>query len=265
VMKERVLVVAGFDPSGGAGLLMDTKVLTLLGFRVCAIPTALTFQNSKVFESWVPIEEKAFEKMLKLTLEDEIPEGVKIGMLATPKLIKILAKSLKEYRPKLKWVVLDPVLKASLRKDLFKGKDFVDVLKKELLPIVDVLTPNLEEAEALTDVKITSLMEIKETLGTFKAWKINYPLITGVDEADKKVTFYLDEDGKVRRVSVKKLPFEFHGTGCAFSSALLAFLLKEKNLNLAVKKALFWVYRRLLKVKKEFSEEVFTKRLKIFL
>lgn len=252
--KGRVLVIAGFDPSGGAGLLMDVKVFTLFGFRACSVPTALTFQSSRVFEDWVFVDLKAFERMLKLTLEDEVPEGMKIGMLSHPEIIEIATRYLKKYRSKLKWVVLDPVLKASLRKPLFKGEDFLEVLKKKLFPLVEVITPNVEETERLSHIKIDSEREIKRALYFFRELGVKFPVITGFEKGDKRTSFFLDEREKFRRVSVKGIPHEFHGTGCAFSSALLAYLLKGYEISVAVKKATFWLYKRLSR-KKAFPQK----------
>ncbi len=228
-MRNRVLVIAGFDPSGGAGLLMDIKILTLLGYKACAIPTAITFQSSKVFENWDPLEIRAFEKMLKLTLEDKTPEGVKIGMLAIPEIVEITAFYLRKTRDQIKWIVFDPVLVATLEMELFRGEDFMECLKREIFPLTDVITPNVKEAEILTGFKITLAKEAEKALENFKIFGINFPVITGFEEDERKVCFYLDERGKIRKISVKKLNTEFHGTGCAFSSALLAFLLKGEK------------------------------------
>lgn len=259
--RKRVLVIAGFDPSGGAGLLMDVKVLTLFGFRASSVPTALTFQSSKVFEDWVPVDLEAFERMLRVTLEDEVPMGVKIGMLAFPEIIEITARYLKNYRSGFKWVVLDPVFKASLKKPLFKGEKFIDILKRELFPLVDVVTPNVREAEKLTGIKIDSENKVKDALYFFKELGITFPVITGFDEGEKRVCLFLDGKGRMKRVSVKRLSGRFHGTGCAFSSALLSYLLEGFGEEEAVRKASLWVYRRLKKALERPSEE----GLKIFL
>ena len=248
---KRALVIAGFDPSGGAGLLMDVKVLTLLGFRACAIPSSLTFQSSKVFEDWVPLERHAFERMLWLTLEDEVPVGVKIGMLGTPEFVEITASILKKYRKEISFIVLDPVLKATLKKSLFAGKDFLERLKRELFPLADIITPNVKEAEILTGLKIDIESDIEKALFILKELGVLFPVITGVEKGKKRVTYFLNKDEKIKKIGVKSLPYEFHGTGCAFSSALLAYFLKGYEFDIAVKKATFWVYRRLLSAEKD--------------
>jgi len=260
---ERVLVVAGFDPSGGAGLLMDTKILTLLGFKVASLPTALTFQNSRRFEGWKAVKSSFFEKMLSITLEDRGIRGVKIGMLASPENLEVLSQYLERYRKEIVWIVLDPVLKATLKKRLYQGKEFIEVLKQRLMPLLDVITPNVDEAFWLTGIEIRKREDLKEALKALRDLGVRFPVITGFREGEKRVSFFLEEE-RLRWVAKRELPFEFHGTGCALASALLAYLLKGYPFPEALKRGIGFVYKRLLKAVKE--ERAFRDEgLKIFL
>jgi len=245
-----VLVVAGFDPSGGAGLLMDTKVLTLLGFKVASIPTALTFQNSKRFEGWKAITPSFFEKMLSLTFSDGEIRGVKIGMLASPENLEVLSYYLERYRKEISLIVLDPVFKATLKKRLYQGKEFIKVLKQRLMPLLDVITPNVDEVSLLSGIEIKKREDIKEALKALRDLGVRFPVITGFREGNKRVSFFLEEE-RLRWVSTRELPFEFHGTGCALASALLAYLLKGYPFPKALKKGIGFIYKRLLKAVKE--------------
>jgi hydroxymethylpyrimidine/phosphomethylpyrimidine kinase len=260
---SQVLVIAGLDPSGGAGLLMDIKVLTLQGIRASAIPSALTFQSYSRFEDWVPVDSDSFERMLKLLFEDLKIEGVKLGMLATPEIVEITALYLERYRPQIRWIVADPVLKATLKKPLFRGEAFGETLKKRLFPLVDVLTPNLAEAEALTGVKVRDLEDIKEALYILQGFGIRFPVITGLKRKDRILSVFPGEKGGLRFLSVRALPAEFHGTGCALSSALLAYLIKGHPERSALRKSLNWLWKRLKKGLK--PEEEGSSRLSSFL
>ncbi len=246
-MGTRVLVVAGFDPSGGAGLLLDTKMLTLLGHCVASVPTTLTLQNTKTFEDWEPLKTRLFERMLKLTLEDTPVEGVKIGMLGTQEILEITGHYLRKYRSQIRWIVLDPVLKATLHKDLFQGENFLNILKSELLPLVDVITPNIFEAETLSKRPITTTEDLREVAQYLSSFGVKIPLITGYRKGGR-IYNYLMIDGKIRGFSVRELPLEFHGTGCALSSLLLGYLLLTntpvKALRLAMRKL-----RKILKLR----------------
>ncbi len=260
---SQVLVIAGYDPSGGAGLLMDVKVLTLHGIRASAVPSALTFQSYSRFEDWVPVDSGAFERLLKLIFEDLKVEGVKLGMLATSEIVEKTAFYLERYRPQIRWIVADPVLKATLKGPLFKGEAYVETLKKRLFPLVDVLTPNLTEAEDLTGVKVRDLEDIKEALYILQGFGIRFPVITGLKREERILSFFPGKKEELRCFSVRALPAEFHGTGCALSSALLAYLIKGHPEGPALRKSLNWLWRRLRKSLK--PEEEVSSRLASFL
>ncbi len=241
------LIIAGFDPSGGAGLLMDIKVLTLLKLKALAVPTSLTFQTFNRFENWHPLPVKDLDRMLKILFEDHKIRGIKIGMLGTLTLAEKVTFYLKKYRETLNWVVLDPVLKATLNKNLWEGTSYLQFLKENLFPYIDVLTPNLYEAEKLTEKRLKTPKDLKEALKDLKSLGIKYPLITGIKRKDRILTYFLRKDRHLSSFSVKSLPYEFHGTGCAFSSALLGYLLKTQNFEEALKKSLSWLYQKLKK------------------
>jgi len=151
-----LLIVAGYDPSGGAGILLDLKVFALFKLKGGAVPTALTIQSTSVFKGWKPVDLDYFETCQTLVFSDLPVEGVKIGMLATPDHVVILSDHLKKHRSKIKWIVLDPVLKATLNYPLFHSETFLSCIREKLLPLVDVLCPNFKEAEILAETSTNS-------------------------------------------------------------------------------------------------------------
>lgn len=237
---EQLLTLAGFDPSGGAGILMDIKMFTLLGFKGAGVPTALTFQNSQTFQGWIALHPNSYEKMLKLILEDLSISGVKLGMLATPELVSLTSFYLKKYKSQIKWIVYDPVLKATLNYSLFEGESFLQAITKELFPLLDFLTPNIEEAEILSSKSIKDRKDLKEVAKIIKSKGVRHLLIKGLIRRGRICSYYYGEGEDSKCYSTKALPFEFHGTGCALSSLLLGYLIKikdpEKALSLAIKK-----------------------------
>ncbi|RKX63434.1 MAG: bifunctional hydroxymethylpyrimidine kinase/phosphomethylpyrimidine kinase, partial [Thermodesulfobacteriota bacterium] len=154
-----VLSIAGFDPTGGAGVLLDVKIFNLLGLKGAGIPTALTLQNTSVFEGWEPVKPEYLERTLKLVSSDLPVKGIKIGMIGTSENAEIIGNFLKKERNKISWVVLDPVLKATLNYSLFSSHNFIKVLKTKILPFVDVITPNIFEASFLTEKTIRKRKE----------------------------------------------------------------------------------------------------------
>lgn len=255
---ERVLVIAGFDPSGGAGVLMDVKMFALLGIKAASVPTALTVQSSKIFHSWVSLEKALFEKMLKCTLEDLPISGVKIGMLGVSELVNVIAFYLKKYRGQLKWVVYDPVLRATLKKDLFEGSSFLENVKRELLPVVDYITPNCREAEVFAERAIEKAEDWEEVAKSFYSFGVKRVIIKGVREKGRVYTYYFEEGRKKIIYSVPEIPLEFHGTGCAFSSLFLGYLIKGWEAKVALKKAINRLYPLLKRASLEANKEGLT-------
>ena len=253
-----VLTIAGFDPCGGAGLLMDVKVFTLLGLRSSAIPTTLTIQTPLRFLEWVPTSSLYLYNSLNTLISDLNFLGIKIGMIGSEENIKIISKILKNWKNHKNWLVFDPVLKATLEKKLFSGENFISLLKTELFPLVDIITPNFEELKHLTKEKDL-------TLGVKKLfnWGIRSGVIvTGVKKENIIKDILFTKSGKVIEVASEILNAEFHGTGCAFSSALLGFLIKGFPLEKAFKKAKNWLY---LYLKRALKKETLGGGLWLFL
>jgi Hydroxymethylpyrimidine/phosphomethylpyrimidine kinase len=149
--KSKILIIAGSDSSGGAGIQADIKTVTALGGYAMTAVTAITAQNTTGVKSVVPIPPKEIEKQILFTSKDIKPDAIKIGMLHSPVVINSVIKSLQKV--KTKKIILDPVMVA---KGGFKliNDTAIKVLKEKLIKKVYLITPNIPEAEVLTKTKI---------------------------------------------------------------------------------------------------------------
>ncbi len=225
----KLLSIAGSDPSGGAGIQMDLKVFTALGAYGMAIPTSLTVQNTKGVIKVHPVDVETVTAQIKAVLEDIKVDGVKIGMLANPKLASPMAEIFKGSQLP---IVVDPVLKSTSGKILTQA-DLEDMLP--LLSVATFLTPNTKELRSLTQTD-----DIKEGIGILRKKGVKATIIvTGADESETIAKDFIAVGEKIISFEYQKLkiPQGTHGTGCAFSSALIYFWLSEKDAVQAYKKA----------------------------
>ena len=155
--KSKILIIAGSDSSGGAGIQADIKTVTALGGYAMTAVTAITAQNTTGVKSVVPIPPKEIEKQILFTSKDIKPDAIKIGMLHSPVVINSVIKSLQKV--KTKKIILDPVMVA---KGGFKliNDTAINVLKEKLIKNVYLITPNIPEAEVLTKTKIKNLEDM---------------------------------------------------------------------------------------------------------
>jgi len=164
-IKSKILIIAGSDSSGGAGIQADIKTVTALGSYAMTAVTAVTAQNTRDVKSIIPIPTKNIQKQITMILNDIGANGVKIGMLHNTSIIKCVYKILKKY--KLKNVVLDPVMVAKGGTKLINNNS-IKYLKKLILPLCNLVTPNIPEAEVLIGSSISNKKDMIE------AAKINF-------------------------------------------------------------------------------------------
>ena len=148
--KSKILVIAGSDSSGGAGIQADIKTITSLGSYAMTAITAVTVQNTQSVKSVIPIPPNVIKNQIILTAKDIKPDAIKIGMLNTSAVVQKVVESIE--RLKVKKIVLDPVMIAKGGAKLLNN-DAIKVLKK-LINKVNLITPNIPEAEVLTGIKI---------------------------------------------------------------------------------------------------------------
>jgi len=245
-----VLSIAGFDPTGGAGVLLDTKIFSLFGLKGAGIPTTLTLQTTSEFQGWEAVNPEYLGKTLEFIFSDLPIKGIKIGMIGTCENAEIIGEFLKRERKKIPWVVLDPVLKATLNYDLFSSPEFVKILKTKIFPFVDIITPNIYEAEVLAEKSVKEKTQLFEIAKRLLNLGVKAVIITGWQSSFFVWDLFFDENKKLF-LKKKKLFGSFHGTGCAFSSALLSYLIYGFNPEEAFKKAKNWLYLKLKKAEKE--------------
>jgi len=222
------MTIAGFDPSGGAGILNDIKTFSALGVYGVGIVTALTAQNIRKVEDISPVDVEFIEKQMDVVLEQEKIEYAKTGMLYSADIIKAVASKVSDHNLK---VVVDPVMVAGSGGFLSK-KDFADSLKKYLLPIARLTTPNIFEAQEISGIKIEGREDaIKAAL---KIGKLCDVVVTGGHLGGTDILY----DGSIKIIEGELIESEnTHGSGCTYSSAIVAFLVRRYDLEEAVKKA----------------------------
>ena len=228
-----ILVIAGSDSSGGAGIQADIKTITSLGGHVLTALTAVTAQNSLGVTGIHKIPAGFIAKQIKAVIEEVVPRAVKIGMLYSGAAVKEVAKLLKRHG--LVNIVLDPVLKATTGKDLLEPRA-ITLFKEELLPLTSVVTPNLFEAGILAGKKVDSLNDMAKAAETIQAMGPDV-VITG-GHLEGKCTDLLFDGKAFHRFHGSKIDTQHtHGSGCVFSTALATFLAGDKDIVTATKMA----------------------------
>lgn len=229
---KKALTIAGFDPSGGAGLQADLKVFQMLGVYGLSAVAALTAQNTKGVESVEPISRRFLKKQLDLLLTDLVPDAAKIGMLLTEDNVGVVAHSIRKYL--LRNVVLDPVMISSSGKKLAQ-RSVPKLLKEKILPLCSIITPNIYEASVLSGLRIRTQEEMKKAAVILKAAGPETVIITGGHL--QGLALDVVYNGSFHYLRARKRPGEFHGTGCRFSAAITAFLAQGCSSLVAAKKA----------------------------
>jgi hydroxymethylpyrimidine/phosphomethylpyrimidine kinase len=237
---KKVLTVAGFDPSGGAGIQTDLKVFRAFGDYGLSVAAALTAQNSKGVSAVMAVDAAFVRKQLVAVLSDFIPDATKIGMLYSGANVRAVSSVIREYA--LPNVVLDPVMRSSSGKRLAED-DTLEVLRKKLLPLCTVVTPNIDEASLLTSIAVRNEKDMEEAAMRMKEYGCDVVIITG-GHLDK-IAMDLFFDGTFHYLRSGKISAEFHGTGCAFSSAVAASLANGKTALDAAKTAKRFMNRSL--------------------
>lgn len=227
-----VMSIAGVDPSGGAGIFADLKTFQAIGVYGTGIVTALTAQNPYKFFSTQPVDSDYIEEQIDSVMDSYDVEYVKTGMLYSPEIIKLVARKIRQYDLK---AVVDPVMVATSGGDLTK-EDIAHALNKYLLPHAVLTTPNVEEAEKLTGLKISN--EDDAIMACEKI--VCDSLITG-GHLDGINTINIAGEITVEKQELIKTD-NLHGTGCNLSSAITANLAKSNDLKTSILKSLDYVY-----------------------
>lgn len=234
----RALTIAGSDPSGGAGLQADIAVFTRLHVHPMAIPAALTVQNSIGVQSVTPLDPEAVVSALAALARDMTPAATKTGMLGTDTVVTALADAFRDHP--LPNLVIDPIRHASSGPGLLTEAGF-ETLRTRLFPMATLVTPNRAEAESLWGHSIPNAptaaraaAELREATGAGAV------LVTGghLDDKAHIVDTLADENGITTWRHPRHPGPTPHGTGCALSAAITAFLARGLPLRESVRRAL---------------------------
>lgn len=229
-----VMSIAGVDPSGGAGIFADIKTFQALGVYGTGIVTALTAQNPQKMYSLKAIETSYVEEQIDAILDTYNVEYIKTGMLYSTDIIKSVSKKIREYNLK---AVVDPVMVATSGGELAKN-DLSQNLLKYLLPKAILTTPNVSEAEKLTNIKITNEEEAKKACE--KLGKTCNNIITG-GHLNGINTINIDGSTNIFKQKLLKTD-NLHGSGCNFSAAIVSYLSQKNDLKTSILKASDYTY-----------------------
>lgn len=228
-----ILVIAGSDSCGGAGIQADVKTSARLGAHALTAVTAITAQNSLGITAIHKVPVRFISKQVEAVVDDLKPDAVKIGMLYTAASVREVARLLKKHT--LQHVVVDPVFRASTGMKLLET-EAISVMKDVLFPLASVVTPNLDEAGSLAGTKVKGMKEMAKAAKVIKQLGPDV-VITGGHFKDRCVDLLFD--GKdIHQFWGSKIDTEHtHGSGCVFSTALAVFLADGKSLVKATKMA----------------------------
>jgi hydroxymethylpyrimidine/phosphomethylpyrimidine kinase len=239
-MKGRVLIVAGSDSGGGAGIQADIKTVTALGGYAMTAVTALTAQNTQGVFGVFPVDIDFIRQQIELVMTDIGADAVKTGMLGTSPVIAAVADALAEFAPGVR-VVIDPVMVAKGGAALLEP-EAVATLRDRLLPQAALLTPNAPEAEAMTGIAIATVDDMKRAGEMLVRAGAAAVLVKGGHLRTPRVTdvlatgdgFELFEGPRIETTST-------HGTGCTLASAIATGMAQRLTLAKAVTRARAYV------------------------
>ena len=227
-LKSKILIIAGSDSSGGAGIQADIKTATCLGVYSMTAVTAVTVQNTKGVKSVISIPANEIYNQIICTTKDIKPDAIKIGMLHSTQVINKVFKSLNKI--KVKKIILDPVMIAKGGSKLITD-EAIQLMKKKLLKKISLITPNIPDAEILTGIKINNKDDMIFAANKFIKMGVPNVLVKGGHLKSNKLYDVFVNKNEIKVFSNKKLNTKnTHGTGCALSTAITSFFSCGKTL-----------------------------------
>jgi hydroxymethylpyrimidine/phosphomethylpyrimidine kinase len=228
------LTIAGSDSGGGAGIQADLKTFAVLGVHGTSAITAITVQNTVGVTDVLELPARLIQEQISAVVEDIGVQAAKTGMLSSPEIIEVVAASITQYR--LRNLVVDPVMVAKGGAKLLRD-DAVDALRKLLLPLAAVVTPNLPEAEVLLGRRISSLPERHQAARELVALGARAAVVKGGHAERDVIDVYWDGSELVELSAERIATSNTHGSGCVFSAAIAAGLAMGKEPLTAVRDA----------------------------
>ncbi len=249
----KILIIAGSDSSGGAGIQIDVKTATALKTYAATAITCLTAQSSARVHDvfYAPVD--FLKQQIEVVLDDMSFDCIKIGMLGNARNVKLVAEVLAKKAKNIK-IVLDTVIVATSG-DLLIEDSALGFLKSRLMNQAYLVTPNIIEAEILSQTEIKKISDMKKAAKIIKELGCKNVLIKGGHLLSKSkilTNILLDENDKFHTITNKRLGADYknqniHGTGCAMASAITCNLAKKFDLLSAVRQANQYVYRSIVK------------------
>lgn len=235
--KPIILTIAGSDSSGGAGIQADIKAISATGGYACSVVTAVTAQNTQGVSAVHSIPQEIIKAQLDAVFTDLKVTAVKVGMLGDSATINTVANALKKYRPKI--LVVDPVM-VTANGDMLLASEAVQSLCRELLPLADVITPNLPEAAALLGVAIPKQLSAVDALfNGLGALDCAAVLVKGgfLQQEARSPDWLLTKQEVRCFDTLRVMTRNTHGTGCTLSAALACYLGQGLSMEQAVARA----------------------------
>ena len=228
------LTIAGSDSSGGAGIQADIKTMTVNGVFAMSAVTALTAQNTTGVTGIMEVSPEFLKEQIDCIFTDIRPDAVKIGMVSSAELIRAIAEKLEEYRAEN--IVVDPVMVATSGAKLISD-DAIGTLKDALLPMADILTPNVPEAEVLSGMDVKTAEDMVKAAEKISSTYHCAVLLKGGHQLND-ANDLLYRDGDFRWFYGKRINNpNTHGTGCTLSSAIASNLAKGFDMDTSVERA----------------------------
>ena len=230
---KTALTIAGSDPSGGAGIQSDLKTFSRLRVYGMAVIAALTAQNTREVSGVAEVQPDFLARQLDAVLSDIPPDAVKTGMLLRTATVEVAARKLHEYR--VRNLVVDPVMMSTSGAALL-DPDALSGFRRALLPLAFLITPNLDEARALTGKPIENLEDMEEAaLQIHEMGAANVLIKGGHASGDAATDVFFDGTGFTHLQSPRISGSNTHGTGCVLSAAICAYLALERPIGEAVR------------------------------
>ncbi len=237
--RSKILIIAGSDSSGGAGIQADIKTVTALGSYAMTALTAVTSQNTTGVKSIIPITPREISMQIEFTSRDIKPDAIKIGMLHSKDVTNAVLKSLNKVG--VKKIILDPVMVAKGGAKLIDNNS-IKILKSKLIKKVSLITPNIPEAEILTNTKISSVNDMIYAAKVLINFGAKNVLIKGGHLKSRIIKDIFLNKNEISTFKNKKIYTKnTHGTGCTLSSAIATYYSCGKTLKKSCELAIKYV------------------------
>lgn len=233
----KVLTIAGFDGSGGAGIQADLKTFAAMGCYGLSVLTCLPVQNTLSVNKCYPMSAQIVQEQLHSIFADIMPDAIKIGVLFNQEIVTTVANFLRDKASGIP-IVFDPVMVATNGGALL-CLDTIDALKQSIIPIATVVTPNIEEAYRLTEIPIETTTDMKKSAEAMMQFGANAVLLKGGHLRDQAATdLLLQKNAQAEWLTSKRIHSKnTHGTGCTLSSSIAAGLALGNDLLAACQQA----------------------------